>query len=147
MIELIMVMVVLGILATSASSLFNSKSAYVTFIARDQLISVSLLAQQAALAQQNTTIVLCVLQSTDDWTFEVRETNCSGAVYVESVVERENASLSQNATTFSSPQAFTYDSSASLVAGNNVTFLFDGDNDETVCLASTGYAYSGACQL
>ena len=142
-----MVIVILGILATSASSLFSSKSAYVTFIARDQLISMSLLAQQAALAQQNTTIVLCILQSSDDWTFEVRETNCSGTVYVESVVERENASLFQNALTFSSPQTFTYDNAASLAAGNNVIFFFDGDSDEEVCLASTGYAYSGVCQL
>ncbi len=147
MIELIMVIVVLGILAASASSLFSSKSAYVTFIARDQLISMSLLAQQAALAQQNTTIVLCVLQSSDDWTFEVRETSCGGTIYVESVVERENASLLQNSAAFSSPQTFTYDSAASLVSGNNVVFLFDGDSDEKVCLASSGYAYSGACQL
>lgn len=147
MIELIMVMVVLGILSVSASSLFSSKSSYVTLIAKDQFISMSLLAQQAALAQQNTTIVLCILESTDEWAFEVRETDCNGTVYVESIVERENATLLQDALSFVSPKIFTYNQSASLSGGNNIQFLFDGDSDEGVCLASTGYAYSGVCQL
>ena len=147
MIELIMVMVVLGILSVSASSLFSSKSSYVTFIAKDQLISMSLLAQQAALAQQNTTIVLCILESTDEWTFEVRESDCNGTVYVESIVERENATLLQDALPFVSPKTFTYNQSASLSGGNNIQFLFEGDSEQEVCLSSTGYAYSGLCPL
>ncbi|PCJ36324.1 MAG: hypothetical protein COA99_13325 [Moraxellaceae bacterium] len=147
MIELIMVIVVLGILAVSASSLFTTKSNYVAFIAKDQLISMSLLAQQAALAQQNTNIVLCILQSADDWTFEVRETDCSGALYVQATTERTNVGLTQNGSAFSSPQTFAYNTLASLSSGSNVTFVFDGDVDETVCLASTGYAYEGTCQL
>ena len=147
MIELIMVIVVLGILSVSASSLFSSKSSYATFIAKDQLIAMSLLAQQAALAQQSNTIVLCILQSADDWTFDVRETDCSGALYVQSIAQRTNANLTQNGSAFSTPQIFIYNSLASLSSGSNVTFVFDGDSDETVCLASTGYAYGGACQL
>ena len=150
MIELIMVMVVLGILSASASGLFSSKSTYVTFIAKDQLISMSLLAQQAALAQQKETIVLCITQTSDEWVFEVHKTNCStsGAdLYVQSKVERENAILLQDALAFVSPQTFTYNKSASLSGGNNILFLFDGDSDQEVCLSSTGYAYSGVCQL
>lgn len=148
MIELIMVIVVLGVLSVSASSLFSSKSTYVTFIAKDQLISMALLAQQAALAQQNTTIVLCISQTSDEWTFEVRATNCTtGDIYVQSTAERANANLFQDALAFSSPQSFTYNTSASLASGANVLFRFDGDSDEELCLASTGYAYSGFCQL
>lgn len=150
MIELIMVMVVLGILAVSASSLFSSKSTYVTFIAKDQLISMSLLAQQAALAQQKETVVLCITQTSDEWIFEVHKTNCSTSgvdLYVQSKVERENATLLQDALAFVSPQTFIYNPSASLSSGNNIQFLFDGDSDREVCLSSTGYAYSGVCQL
>ena len=149
MIELIMVIVILGILSVSASSLFSSKNAYVTFIAKDQLISMSLLAQQAALAQQNTVIVLCVAQSSDEWTFEVRKVNCSDTaanLYVQVSVERGNASLLQNSAAFVSPQTFTYNTSASLTSGSNVTFSFNGQYNELVCLASSGYAYSGSCQ-
>ena len=150
MIELIMVMVVLGILSVSASSLFSSKSAYVTLIAKDQLISMSLLAQQAALAQQKEVVVLCITQTSDEWVFEVHKTNCasSGAdLYVQSKAERESATLLQDALAFASPQTFTYNKSASLSGGANIQFLFDGDSDQEVCLSSTGYAYSGVCQL
>lgn len=147
LVELIMVMVLVGILSVSASSLFATKSGYVTFIAKDQLISMSLLAQQAALAQQNTTIVLCIIESTTEWTFEVRSTSCSGSLYVQSVADRGNATLTQNGSAFSSPQTITYDKSANLAAGANITFIFDGDYDKTVCLASTGYAYDASCQL
>ncbi|OUS06748.1 hypothetical protein A9Q81_02375 [Gammaproteobacteria bacterium 42_54_T18] len=148
MIELIMVMVVLGILSVSASSLFSSKSNYVTFIAKDQLISMSLLAQQSALAQQQVVIVLCVSQTSDDWVFEVRESSCStGDVFVESTAERESATLLQDALPFVSPQTFTYNNAASLSGGNNIQFLFVGDSDREVCLSSTGFAYSGVCQL
>ena len=148
LIELIMVMVVLGILSVSASSLFSSKSSYVTLIAKDQLISMSLFAQQSALAQQQVVIVLCVSQTSDDWVFEVRETNCStGDIFLQSIVERENATLLQDALAFASPQTFTYNKSASLSGGNNIQFLFLGDSDREVCLSSTGYAYSGVCQL
>ena len=147
MIELIMVIVILGILSVSASGLFSSKSSYVAFIAKDQLISMSLLAQQTALAQQDNTIVLCLLQSSIDWTFEVRETNCSGDLYLQTVVERSNATLTQDGSAFSSPQTITYTSAASLTAGSNIAFVFTGGSTETICLASTGYAYSGSCQL
>ncbi len=150
MIELIMVMVVIGILAASASGLFASKSTYVTFIAKDQLISMSLLAQQAALAQQKEVIALCITQTSDDWVFAVHKTNCSTSgtdIYVESTVERESATLLQDALAFVSPQTFTYNESASLSAGSNIQFLFIGDSDREVCLSSTGYAYSGVCQL
>ncbi|OUS28286.1 hypothetical protein A9Q99_12205 [Gammaproteobacteria bacterium 45_16_T64] len=146
LIELIMVLVLVGILSVSASSLFSTKSSYVTFIAKDQLISMSLLAQQSALAQQNTTIVMCIIESSTEWTFEVRETSCSGDLYVQSIVDRGNASLTQNGSAFSSPQTITYNTAASLTSGGNITFVFDGDYDKTVCLASTGYAYDEACQ-
>ena len=123
MIELIMVMVVLGILAVSTSSLFSSKSTYVTLIAKDQLISMSLLAQQAALAQQSETIVLCITQTSDEWVFEVRKTGCStpsGKLYVESKAERENASLLQDSLAFASHNTFTYNKQASLPGRTNI---------------------------
>ena len=150
MIELIMVMVVLGILSASASSLFSSKSTYVTYIAKDQLISMSLLAQQAALAQQRETIALCITQTSDEWIFEVHKDDCASTgidIYIQSRVERENAILLQDALAFVSPQTFTFNQSASLSGGNNIQFLFDGDSDQEVCLTSTGFAYSGVCQL
>jgi len=146
LVELIMVMVLVGILSASASSLFASRNSYVIFIARDQLISMSLLAQQAALAQQNTTIVLCVSQSSNEWTFDVRETNCSGTLYVTSSADRGDASMQINLATFSGTQTFTYNSSASLSSGANVSFLLSGQSNVLVCLASSGYAYTGSCQ-
>src|SRR3989338_6526784 len=90
-IELIMVIVLIGILSVGARSLFFSRDSYAGFLARDQLVSAALLAQQQALGMSaiNNPVTLVVANTGTDWTFTVSK---SGALTTYTSTQESGAS-------------------------------------------------------
>ena len=139
LVELVMVLVILGILSAGAMSLFASRSGYSAFLAKDQFISAALLAEQAALASDQT-VTFTITQTSDTWLFTVTTpTN----TLLSRTAERAGGTL----TITPSASSFTYDNAGNIMGDVSYRAVFASDNSYTVCLSVTGYAYdsSGAC--
>lgn len=148
-IELIMVIVLIGILSVSARSLFFSRDSYAGFLARDQLVSAALLAQQQALGMSavNNPVTLVVANTGTDWTFTVSK---SGALTTYTSTQESGAStLSIDGTTLASgaSQSFTWNGQGNMSGNNGHEFLFSGEYSWRACLSASGYAWAseGAC--
>lgn len=145
LVELVMVVVLLGLLSYGGVSLFASRSGYSLFIAKDLLISQTLLAQQIALANSSTVnpASLTISNISDAWRFSVQKnggTNPSPAS-VDSdgnIIQIDGVTLGAGAS-----QTFTWTSSAILSDGNDHVIGFGVGSDFSVCLSSQGYAYEG----
>ena len=139
LVELVMVLVILGVLSAGAMSLFASRSAYSSYLAKDQFISAALLAEQAALASGQT-VTFTISQTSDDWQFTVRT---PADTLLSSTAERAGGTL----TITPAAMSFSYDRAGNIQSGNSYSVVFASDNSYTVCLSVTGYAYdsSGAC--
>jgi len=150
LIELVMVIILIGILSFGAASLFSSRDAYAGFIAKDQLISSALLAQQVALGMSAdpTPVSLTVSVNSDgDWVFSLTKVGAAAIVLDQ---DASGGSLSVNGTVLGSgaSRTFTWNSEAALVSGSNHEIRFDaGGVTSRVCLSASGYAYesTGAC--
>ena len=147
LIELVMVIVIIGILSYGATSLYSSRDTYAGFIAKDQLISNGLLAQQVALGMSGvaTIVTLEVAQGIDPvdskekWIFTLMK----GAEAKVSMQETSGGSLIIDGTTIStgSSQTFTWNTDGNLTDGANHAISFVNDNTYRVCISSSGYTY------
>ena len=149
LIELVMVLVIIGILSAAGIGLFATRSDFAPFLAKDVLISSSLLAQQRALAnQQATSVTLTVSQDADNWTVQVAQ---GGTSFDAHAVERAGTALSVDGSTLSngSSVTLTYDRRGSTGStgstGSNRCFEFEGAASFDVCVSSEGFAYECSC--
>lgn len=148
-IELIMVIVLIGILAVGARSVFSSRDAYSGFLGKDQLISAALLAQQHALGMSAVTdpVTLRIANTDGNWIFTVTKTAGGLEPFVamqeagSSVMSIDGVTLGDGAS-----RTFTWNSQASLTSGANHEIRFSGETTWRVCLSASGYAYeAGVC--
>ena len=144
LIELVMVIILIGIMSYGATSLFASRDAYAGFIAKDQLISSALLAQQVALGMSATAnpVSLSVGVSADgsNWEFELTKVGESAMTLTQ---ETTGADLVIDGVTLAdgAEQVFTWDSDANLTSASNHEIRFVGTHTSRVCLSAAGYAF------
>ena len=148
-----MVIVLIGVLSYGANSLFSSRAAFSSYVAKDLLISQALLAQQVALGGQapgHDPVSLTVSVSGDDWVFSLLKpfdgsTTADDLDLIRSQ-ESSGGDLIINGTTLADgdSQVFTWDQEGSLVSATNYNILFDGESSYRVCLSASGFAYDGS---
>lgn len=142
-----MVILLMGILGYGAASLFASRDAYSSYIAKDLFISQALLAQQAALGMSATSdpASLTVSVTSDEWRFVLTK----GADVITRAQESSGGSVQVDGATIAAggSRTFIWNSEGNLTSGDNHTILFSGANSHRVCLSASGYAYesAGAC--
>lgn len=144
LVELVMTLVIIGILSAATIGLFAGRSDFAPFLAKDVLISSSLLAQQRALAnQQAVPVTLTVSQSSDGWRFDVMH----GALSLGGgkLLDRGGTSLRVNGSTLADggSAVLSYDSDGNL--GSDQCFEFLGPPEYDVCLSAAGFAYDCVC--
>ena len=140
LVELVMVLVILGILSAGAMSLFASRDAYSSFLAKDQFISAAILAEQAALAGGQS-VTFTITETPTEWTFTVRRADHATPL-LSRKAERAGGTLT--ITPAISPKVFTYESNGNISSGDSYRIVFSSANNYTVCLSETGYAYDAA---
>ncbi len=145
LIELVMVIVLIGALSVGAGSLFFSKGDYTAFVARGQLLSSALLAQQVALgmsANSNPVSLTVAITAGGDWQFTVNKTGQPAQVLTQ---DAAGGSMRVDGVIFSpgDSQVFTWDSEANLTSGTNHSIRFTAETSSWVCLSAAGYAYAG----
>ncbi|MCH8529783.1 MAG: type II secretion system GspH family protein [Saccharospirillum sp.] len=141
--ELVIVMVILGILSAVGIGLFASTGSYATMLARDQFIASAMLAQKRALANTDTThpVTLTLEQNTSQWRFRIEQ----GSVqFTDRTADRKSTQLLIDGSAAVASQLFTFDQRGRV--GRNVQLSFTGNSTHLACLASTGFAYAGACE-
>jgi MSHA pilin protein MshC len=146
LIELVMVIVLIGILSYGSVSLFASRDAYSGYIAKSQLISIALLAQQIAMGMSATVdpVNLVIERDTDDvWNFTLTKTASPLTKPITSSQESSGSSLIIDGVTLAQgdSKTFIWNSKANLTDGQNHEIRFSGNNNYHVCLSSSGYAY------
>ena len=139
LVELVMVLILLGVLSALGVGLFSGRSAFSPLLATQQLASATLLAQQAALAG-NESDSLLIQQTADVFRFTVGPGTPSDRVFE---FERAGASLS---VVGGLPFSVTFNDLGSPSSSANTTFTFTGDTSFQTCLSSLGAVYVGACQ-
>jgi MSHA pilin protein MshC len=145
LVEMIMVITLIAIISVSASSLFLNTDRYSTIAAREQLVSVAILAQKRALvnAVSATPVTLTVSQTASDWLYSVSQ----GATdFGTREATRSGASLAVNGITLNNggSVSVSFDINAETSAQNQ--FVFSGGNTHVLCISASGFAYIGNCQ-
>ena len=149
LIELVMVIVIIGLLSYGAASLYSSRDGYAGFIAKDQLISNGLLAQQIALGMSGVTTSVTLevaLDNAGDWVFTLRKENQETKVTSQASSGGSLVIDGVTISTSSPAQIFTWNTEGSLTAPDNVNHAISFINDNTyrVCISSSGYTYFSA---
>ena len=163
LIELISVIVILGILATTSIGLFSRKESFEARVVANQLIASLHLGQQLALSRENqpagVPVSVVINQSTDDWSLGVWDLDPSAAgnaAFDTASVERSDTTLRVSTTDFttdcaslSASNAFTisYDSDGNLSGVARARLCVVGDQTIQICITSLGYAYEGGTCL
>lgn len=147
-----MVIVLIGMLSYSATSLFSSRDAYSGFIAKDQLISSGMLAQQIALGMSATAnpVSLRVSRETrngeDTWVFALTKV---GLPTQELTQASSGAAIEVDGSLLGvgSAHTFTWNSQAELSDNTARSVYFIGERTFRVCFSASGYVYEsqGAC--
>lgn len=144
LVELVLTLVLLGVLAATAASLFSRPDAMALLTARDQLLATALLAQKQALAHSGSSepTTLTLVQTNSDWRYEVRR----GLVLVaERTAQRAGGALLLNGTVLANGSTvWNYSTAGALPA--NQALLFRGEQNYSLCLAASGFAYAASCQ-
>lgn len=145
LVELVMVIVLIGAISVGAASLFFSKGEYTAFIARGQLLSSALLAQQVALgtsATSNPVSLTVAVNGDGDWEFTLTKTGQPARTQTQEssggIVRVDGATLNPGDS-----RVFTWDSKANLASGINRNVRFVAETSSWVCFSSSGYAYIG----
>jgi prepilin-type N-terminal cleavage/methylation domain-containing protein len=144
LIELVMVIVLIGVLSYGAASLYSSRDSFAGFIAKDQLISSGLLAQQVAMGMSATAdpVALKVERRTSDgfWVFTLTKVGLSPVIASQ---DASGNSISVDGVTLAAgaSHTFTWNSNASLNDGANHHVYFVGTNTFRVCFSASGYVY------
>ncbi len=147
LIELVMVIVLLGILSYGATGLFSSRSSYAEYIAKEQLISQALLAQQIAFGMSATNDPVSLVISRDGagvTSFSLNKTGQSALL--ETLDSSLNSPLiNGSALANGTSHTFTWNSLARLSDNTSHSVVFVGDKTYRVCFSASGYVYeSGA---
>ncbi|PPI83607.1 type II secretion system protein [Marinobacter maroccanus] len=137
LVELVMVITLIGVLSALGIGLFASRSAFSPLLAIQQLASVTLLAQQAALAG-NEAGSLSVTQGADDFVFTVGPGTPSEREFR---MSRNGTGLSVSGASF----PISFNDLGRPDTSGDVLFTFSGDSTFTVCLSSLGAVYGGGC--
>ncbi|MFE8072913.1 type II secretion system protein [Marinobacteraceae bacterium S3BR75-40.1] len=146
LVELVTVMILIGIVSALGIGLFASKSSYTSLTARDLLLSTALLAQQRALSNPDSAnaVTLTISQSSGQWTFSLAQ----GATWstARTAEKDSSATLTIGGTTLANggSQTLTYSAEADL--GSNTQVVFQSGSSHRLCIASTGFPYTGSCQ-
>ncbi len=135
LVELVMVIILIGVLSALGVGLFAGRSAFSPLLATQQLSSATLLAQQAALAGNDTNAVT-ISEGNGSFTFSV------GTIGVYSI-PKEDTELS---VTGGLPLNIEFGSDGTPLNGNNLELSFIGDSRYDICLSSLGAVYGGSCQ-
>jgi len=148
LIELLMVIVLIGVLSVGAQSLFNSKDAYVDYIAKERLIALGLLGQQMALAVSADSVppsgadaaVLSVLRAGDQVSFRLQK---EGVLISQYTVDSPTPAFTIDAAVLGagSSVSFSWDRKADMKDGNNHQVTIQGSQTFKVCLSASGYVY------
>lgn len=140
-----MVILLAGILSAASSSLFTRQQTFSAFTARDQLISMSLLAQKRAMANvaPGNTVTLTLSQTAQQWTLQLAHL---GNSFQPRLIDREGAALSINGSAMANGDSLAISFNSDAETGTNRQFIFTADNSYSLCIASTGFAYTGTCQ-
>jgi MSHA pilin protein MshC len=144
LIELVMVIVLIGILSYGAASLYSSRDSFAGFIAKDQLISSGLLAQQVAMGMSATAnpVSLNVARSSDDvWVFTLTKAGVAKSIISSQDASGNSISVDGTVLTAGASQTFTWNSNASMNDGANHHVYFVGTNTFRVCFSASGYVY------
>ena len=147
LIELVMVIVLLGILSYGATSLFASRSSYSEYIAKEQLVSQGLLAQQIAFgmsATSNPVSLVLSRNASGNTSFSLNKAGQSALI--EELDSNLNSPLIDGTALANGTSAtFTWNSRAEMSDNLNHSVVFAGDKTFRVCFSASGYVYeSGA---
>ncbi len=161
-VELIAVLLLMGILAATATSRMVGSNAYAPAFVAQQLIAIGRLAQQTALSRQDAVVSLDVDQNAGDWRFRVLVDDGASVV----TAHEERADLANTTLTVSNGALnvplgpttslhLVFDGVGGLSAGaaaatvlnaaTGVNLTASGDSTSSVCIGSTGHAYRGTC--
>ena len=159
LIELISVIIILGILASTAGGLFATKENFEASVLKNQLLSSFRLSQQLALSRQNLStsvpVSLIIAQTSDEWTFTIWDSNPAGVgntAFDTSSVERSSATLRFSTSDFatacsglSSSTSYTvsFDGDGNLLSGGQLRVCAVGEQTYQLCVSSLGFAYEG----
>lgn len=139
-----MVIVLLGILSYGATGLFASRSSYSEYIAKEQLVSQGLLAQQIAFGMSATTDPVSLVLSRNasgKTSFSLNKTGQSALV--EELDSNLNSPLIDGAALANGASvSFTWNSRAEMADNANHTVVFAGDKTFQVCFSASGYVYA-----
>lgn len=145
LVELVMVIVLIGAISVGAASLFFSKGEYTAYIARGQLLSSALLAQQVALgtsATSNPVSLTVAVNGAGDWEFTLNKAGQPARTQTQEsaggIVRVDGVTLNPGDS-----RVFTWDSQANLGSGSNRSVRFVAETSSWVCFSSSGYAYVG----
>jgi prepilin-type N-terminal cleavage/methylation domain-containing protein len=146
LIELVMVIVLLGILSVGVSGLFSSKSSYAEYIAKEQLISQGLLAQQIAFGMSATSdpVSLSVTRSSSGQT-SFSLTKVGQPPLTELLDTSLNSPLVDgSALANGTSVTFIWNSKAGMSDNTKHSITFVGDKSYRVCFSASGYVYESS---
>src|SRR5690606_9323594 len=144
LVELVLTLVLLGVLAATAASLFSRPDDMALFTARDQFLATALLAQKQALAHSGSSepTPFTMVQANSDWRYDVRHGLLLEAG--RTAQRAGGASLLNGAVLANGSTVWNYSTAGALPA--NQALLFRGEQNYPLCLAASGFAYAASCQ-
>jgi prepilin-type N-terminal cleavage/methylation domain-containing protein len=161
-VELIAVLLLLGILAATATSRLVGGNAYAPALVAQELVALGRLAQQTAMSRRDATVSLDVDADAGDWRIRVTVVaGGSASVSDEARSAMHNTALAIGNGATSLPLSASevlhlqFDGAGGLVAGSagaapldptvGIAIVVTGDSSDSVCFGSAGHAYRGAC--
>ena len=135
LVELIIIIVILGILATVASSRFIGPGPFASLAAQDQLISTARFAQQTAMSRgPNVTVSLSIAGNNYQVLIDGNPVPLPGGGVT--------GTFPDGATIAPDPSVITFDSLGDAAAGPfGLTVSVTGEADRAVTIETTGYAH------
>jgi MSHA pilin protein MshC len=162
LVELITVVLLLGILSVFAASRMLGANAYIPAHMAGDVIAVSRLAQQTALARQDASVSVVVDVDAADWRSRVfvNEGTADTAVYTSRTERRNSTSTVVNGAlsapvTAAEPLRIVFDGLGNVTSAAVGGQVLDpslgiridvvGDTAYALCIAPTGFVQRGAC--
>ena len=142
-----MTIILIGILTISAGALFLNPSALNALAVRDQLLAAVQQAQLTALSNGLPVRLTLSQTATDGQLVTVLAPGTAQAQEVQrQQYDRDQASLSVNGANLGNGASWIQTFSSQGDVPSRQQLLFNSGSSYALCLASSGYAYSGNCQ-
>jgi len=162
LVELVAVLLLMGILAATATSRLVSGNAFAPALVSQQIVAIGRLAQQTAQSRRDATVSLDVDQSGTDWRIRVLvdDGSTTTAVADERTSSRNTGVTVTNggAPIALGPTAalhVVFDGMGGVVGGSvaaaplnptvGIAIAAMGDSTADVCIGTTGHVYRGVC--